>query len=336
MTTLLDPALLNDWHPVAIASTLSNASMMPSQLLDTPLVIWRELDGTLHAWEDRCPHRGMKLSMGTLHADSISCPYHGWTFGNAGRCTFVPALPELRAADLRGQVKTFAAQERYGLIWVCLGTPSHDVLSFPEFADDHLRKVWCGPYDVASSAPRIVENFLDMAHFAYVHEGILGEKAQAAIRDYTVESFESTDYGSGIWAKKCFAWQPRSNNMASGGSHVEYTYRVVRPLTAILTKEPQSQQGFREAISLHLQPLTETTTRAWIILALTDFESSDEALRTFQDTISLQDKPIVENQQPLRLPLAQGAEMSMVTDRMSLAYRRYLKEQNLRYGVVND
>lgn len=334
MTPLRDPVLLNDWHPVGIASALANSSMMPSQLLDTSLVIWREQDGTLHAWEDRCPHRGMKLSMGTLHADSISCPYHGWTFGNEGRCKFVPALPELREADLRGQVKTFAAQERYGLIWVCLGTPAHDVLAFPEFADTHLRKVWCGPYDVASSAPRIIENFLDMAHFAYVHEGILGEKSQTAIRDYTVETFNDTEYGSGIWAKKCFAWQPRSNSMATNGSHVEYTYRVVRPLTAILTKEPEAQEGFHEAISLHLQPLTETMTRVWIILALTNFESSDEELRTFQDTIFLQDKPIVENQQPLRLPLIPGAEMSMAIDRMSLAYRRYLTEENLRYGVV--
>ena len=333
-TPLRDPVLLNDWHPVGIARALANSSMMPAQLLDTALVIWREQDGTLHAWEDRCPHRGMKLSMGTLHADSINCPYHGWTFGNEGRCKFVPALPELREADLRGQVKTFAAQERYGLIWVCLGTPANDVLAFPEFDDTHLRKVWCGPYDVASSAPRIIENFLDMAHFAYVHEGILGEKSQTAIRDYTVETFGDTKFGSGIWAKKCFAWQPRSNSMATDGSHVEYTYRVVRPLTAILTKEPEAQEGFHEAISLHLQPLTETMTRVWIILALTNFESSDEELRTFQDTIFLQDKPIVENQQPLRLPLIPGAEMSMATDRMSLAYRRYLTEQQLRYGVV--
>lgn len=331
---LHDPVLQNDWHPVAIASTLTNGSMMPSQCLDTQLVIWRELNGTVHAWEDRCPHRGMKLSMGTLQADSISCPYHGWTYGSEGRCKFVPALPELREADLKAQVKTYLARERFGLIWVCLGTPAEDILCFPEFDDAHLRKVWCGPYDVQSSAPRIVENFLDMAHFAYVHEGILGEKSETAIRDYTVESFDDSHYGSGIWAKKCYAWQPRSNSMATSGSHVEYTYRVVRPLTAILTKEPQSQEGFREAISLHLQPLTETSTRVWIILALTNFESSDEELRTFQDTIFLQDKPIVENQHPLRLPLIPGAEMSMAIDRMSLAYRRYLTDKQLRYGVV--
>ena len=48
----------------------------------------------------------------------------------------------------------------------------------------------------------------------------------------------------------------------------------------------------------------------------------------------MQDKPIVENQQPLRLPLVAGAEVSVSCDRMSLAYRRYLKDEKLRYGVI--
>jgi len=332
---LHDPVLVNDWHPVAIAAQLPAGHQLATQLLDTALVLWRDSNHELHAWEDRCPHRGMKLSMGPLQADGLVCPYHGWVFGSDARCKHIPALPELKGDQLKAKVATFAVKEAHGLVWVCLGTPAKDVLPFPECGDERLRKVWCGPYDVASSGPRIIENFLDMAHFAYVHTDILGEKDRAAIRDYTVESFDDAAYGQGIWAKKCFAWQPRSNSLATGGSHVEYTYRVVRPLTAILTKEPAAQDGFREAISLHLQPLTETTTRAWIILAMTNFQQTDEELRNFQDAIFLQDKPIVENQQPLRLPLVPGAEVSVLCDRMSLAYRRYLKDLGLRYGVVN-
>jgi len=55
----------------------------------------------------------------------------------------------------------------------------------------------------------------------------------------------------------------------------------------------------------------------WIILAMTDFDQSDEALRTFQDIVFLQDKPIVENRRPLPLPLARGAEVvyGVVPDR---------------------
>jgi phenylpropionate dioxygenase-like ring-hydroxylating dioxygenase large terminal subunit len=328
-----DPVLLNDWHPVAVSQQIAVGAVTATDLLGMRLALWRDSCGVLHAWEDRCPHRGTRLSMGTLHNDTLRCAYHGWTFGSEGRCKHIPALPALGEANLKAQVATFNVRERYGLVWVCLGMPTQpEPPRFPEFADAALRKVWCGPYDVQSSGPRIVENFLDMAHFAFVHEGILGAQEQAAIADYTVESFDDADYGSGVWARQCRAWQPQASKAATGGSDIEYSYRVVRPLTAVLTKHPPD--SVREAIALMLQPLTETTTRVWIILALNDFTSSDDDLRAFQDTIFLQDRPILESQSPARLPLIPGAEVSVVCDRMSLAYRAYLKQQNLHYGVL--
>ena len=35
-----------------------------------------------------------------------------------------------------------------------------------------------------------------------------------------------------------------------------------------------------------------------------------------------------------RLPLSPGAELPVASDRMAQAYRRYLAEQGLRYGVI--
>jgi len=329
-----DPVLFNDWHPVALASQVASGVLFATQLLDTPLLLWRDTDGVVHAWEDRCPHRGTKLSIGKLHGATVQCAYHGWQFAANGRCQHIPALPALRAENLQAQVNSFMLKERYGLLWVCLGTPTADILAFPEFADPALRSVHCGPYEVGSSAPRIVENFLDMAHFAYVHDGLLGTPEHANIADYVVNTFDEPNYGQGIWAKQCQAWQPQASKTADGAQMVNYSYRVVRPHTAILTKQYGTQPV--EAISLHLQALTETTTRVWIIMALADFHSSDAELRAFQDTIFLQDLPILENQSPLKLPLDAGAEISVACDRLSLAYRRYLRELGLRYGVLRD
>lgn len=328
----MDPVLYNDWHPVALSTQIAAGAMLSADLLETRVLLWRDAGGALHAWEDRCPHRGTRLSMGSLRDDTVRCPYHGWAFGKEGRCTHIPALPD---APLKAQVAVFHARERYGMAWVCLGapTPAHaEPPAFPEFADEGLRKVWCGPYDVRASAPRIVENFLDMAHFAFVHEGILGDKERPVVPDYTVETFEDAQYGSGVWAKQCYAYQPQASRSATGGSDIEYTYRVVRPLTTILTKHPPG--AIREAIALFSQPLTETSTRVWIIMALNDFVSSYDAMREFQDTIFLQDQPILESQHPARLPLTPGAEVSVLCDRMSLAYRAYLKQQDLHYGVI--
>ncbi|MEO7496329.1 MAG: aromatic ring-hydroxylating dioxygenase subunit alpha [Massilia sp.] len=330
----LDPVLAGDWHPVAIASEVAAGAVLASQLLGLELALWRDEAGVLHAWEDRCPHRGTRLSLGAVRGDSLRCAYHGWTFGAEGRCKHIPALPALGEAGLKAQATVWQVQERYGLVWVRLGGPGAAPPAFPEYADPSLRKVICGPYDVQSSAPRIVENFLDMAHFAFVHEGILGAQEQAAIADYTVERFDDPAFGQGLWARQCRAWQPQASRQASGGADVEYSYRVVRPLTAVLTK--RTDAGLRDAIALMLQPLTETTTRVYIVLALNDVASSDAELRAFQDMIFLQDQPILESQRPQRLPLTPGAEVSVVCDRMSLAYRAWLRELNLRYGVLRE
>jgi phenylpropionate dioxygenase-like ring-hydroxylating dioxygenase large terminal subunit len=329
----MDPVLFNDWHPVAISRQIAAGAPLAADLLETRLVLWRDSGGALHAWEDRCPHRGTRLSMGALRDDTLRCAYHGWAFGADGRCRHIPALPALGEANLKAQVAVYQVLELYGLAWVCLGAPGEAAPPrFPEFDDAALRKVWCGHYEVRSSAPRIVENFLDMAHFAFVHEGILGEQEHAAIPDYTVETFDDAEYGAGVWAKRCRAWQPQASKAATSGSDIDYTYRVVRPLTAILTKHAPG--AVREAIALFLQPLTETSSRVYIILALDDFSSTDESLRAFQDTIFLQDQPILESQHPARLPLTPGAEVSVACDRMSLAYRAYLKKQHLHYGVI--
>jgi phenylpropionate dioxygenase-like ring-hydroxylating dioxygenase large terminal subunit len=330
----LDPAIFNDWHPVADASAVIADKLIPASLLGQDLALFRDKEGAIHAWEDRCPHRGTRFSIGRIDDGKVVCAYHAWQFQPSGQCTYIPALPEHKPAA-SVCAKTFAAKEQYGLVWVCLGTPAADVLPFPEHADARLNKVICGPYDVPTSAPRIVENFLDMAHFPYIHTGILGDPSRTEVRDYKVDShWEDGAGGTGVRATECFFWQPQTNSLAHGGTEVEYSYRVVRPYTAILTKVPEGQEGFWEAISLHVQPLTEETSRVWLILALTNFVQSDDELRAFQDKIFSGDMPILQNQVPKRLPLAPGAEMPMRCDRLSQAYRRYLTERGVRFGVI--
>ena len=325
--------LRDDWHPVALAG-IGPGESASVVLLDEEIVLWRSAAGELHAWKDRCPHRGTRLSIGKVTGESITCAYHGWSFGKDGACVGVPSQPGQPLPPVRCGV--YQVKERYGLAWVCLGAPRGDVLPFPEHADERLRKVVCGPYEVAASGPRIVENFLDLAHFGFVHAGILGDPARAEVKDYKVEPWDDGAGGKGIIATNCWAWQPQTNSLSHAGSDVEYSYRVVRPLTAILTKLPQAQADFREAISLHVQPLAEEKSRAWIIMAMTNFETAEEDLRGFQDRIFLQDRPILENQRPLRLPLAPRAETAVRADRLSVQYRRYLRDLGLTYGVVAE
>ena len=58
--------------------------------------------------------------------------------------------------------------------------------AFPEWADDTYRKIKIPQYDWHCSAARRVENFVDFSHFAWVHEGILGDRSKPEIPDHDV------------------------------------------------------------------------------------------------------------------------------------------------------
>jgi nitrite reductase/ring-hydroxylating ferredoxin subunit len=36
------------------------------------------VDGTLHALDNNCPHNGGPLAHGTLNGVELTCPWHGW------------------------------------------------------------------------------------------------------------------------------------------------------------------------------------------------------------------------------------------------------------------
>src|SRR5579862_2071442 len=81
----------NDFHPVAASAAVGAGDLCAAQLLGVSLVVWRDAAGAVHAWDDRCPHRGTRLSIGRVDGDHIVCAYHGWQFGSDGRCIAVPS-----------------------------------------------------------------------------------------------------------------------------------------------------------------------------------------------------------------------------------------------------
>ncbi len=326
-----DPVLVDDWHVVARAVDVGQDQPFATALLDQRIVLWRS-NGSLMAWRDQCPHRGTRLSLGEIRdGDTLSCPYHGWRFDTSGRCVMMPAHPDMKPSP-RARTTVYRVLERYGLIWVSLGNPRHEV---PELVglDEDYRLIITGPYEVDTSGPRAVENFLDMSHFPFVHSGYLGQEPFTEIRDYDVEVVDA-----GVIARNCRAYQPRTSSVATEGAEVAYSYRILRPLTAMLTKEPGATGGKPdELIMLTVQPLTEERVRAWFLLAMTYAHGQPERqFIDFQDTIFLQDKPVLESQSPKRLPLNPTMELHQRADRLSLAYRRWLQRLGMRHGVIRD
>lgn len=317
------------WHPVAAAAELEQGPRAVT-LLGEDLVAWRDDQGRARVFVDRCPHRGARLSLGSVQDGRLACPYHGWQFEGSGRCSRMPAQPGFEPPASHA-ARSVEACEAHGLVWARLQAGSAALPDFAAAADTRLRQVLCGPYDVATSAPRIVENFLDQAHFPFVHDGWLGE---AGVTE--TPPCQAREDAAGVHVTGCRAWQPRSNRLSTEGSWVSYDYSVIAPYTAVLHKAPDAQAGHREAIALFVCPMTPEHSRVWFVQATADGVSGDADLRAFQDAIFGQDKPVLESQRPRLLPLSEAAsalEVHGVADLATMAYRRWLRRTGVRFGT---
>lgn len=318
-----DPVLVNDWHVVCLSSEISDGQVKPARLLGEDLALWRT-GGQLMAWKDLCIHRGARLSMGVVTSQRLACPYHGWEYDPSGQCVHFPAHPE-QTPPSKARAFTYQVAEQDGLVWVSLGQPRQAAPRFAEWEDASFRQVTCGPYMLRAAGPRVIENFLDVAHFPFVHGGLLGDVSRPEVADYEAEIIPE-----GVIARNVRIFQPDPD--ASGqGALVTYLYRVFRPLTAYFTK---TSTGPRFAAFFAVTPVEEMLSVGWLLLALNyGHDEPDEILSEFEDRIMAQDIPVVESQRPELLPLDLQAELHLRSDRISIAYRRYLKECGLRLGV---
>lgn len=108
------------WYAVALAGGVETGTSTGTHLFGEEIVVWRDASGAAHAWEDRCPHRGMRLSMGFVRSDRIACLYHGWQYGTEGRCLYIPAHPEIQVPPTIATWRHSCA-EAMGMIWVHFG-----------------------------------------------------------------------------------------------------------------------------------------------------------------------------------------------------------------------
>lgn len=228
--------------------------------------------------------------------------------------------------------KPLPVQAAYGYLWVCPSArPAKPLFSFPEYAEPGRRLVDCDGIGVAVSGLRMVENFLDMGHFPYVHASYLGEVPQTEVAPYEVSIDEVADE---IWATECRFFQPRTSKSATTGMEVQYCYRVMQPMSAILYKTAFTYPGHMDAIGLFVQPVSEESIIAYCLLAFFDDVTPEVDMIAFQHTIFGQDKPILENQRPKRMPLKPGTEIPTRCDATSVAYRRWLMAKGVSYGAI--
>ena len=325
------------WLPAAAmpgsAPTALKTSVLKACVLGVDLVLWRTQQGWQAAL-DQCPHRGAALSAGCVIDQTLQCPYHGWRFDSQGACTHIAALPAFTPPASHG-LSTVGAQVFGGMIWVQLCADA-SALAPRAFYPAHTAALQATgvlhaltqTYEVQTSAPRAVENFLDVSHFGTVHAGWLGDAAHMAVPPYTLETTAQRATALGVRT-----WQPQSQATLKGGAWVDYVYEVAHPYCAQLSKLPSRAGGLEESIAMWVCPVSPAACRVWFSLCMADIGQTAADVLAFQHTIFMQDKPVLESQRPALLPLDSSAEKHSAADRMSAAYRAMLKAWRMTYGV---
>ena len=162
----LDPAY---WYAVEWDRSLRPGTVREVTFQDATVALYRTEQGELHAIENRCAHRQVKLSHGQVRGCELACAYHGWSYGPDGRLTSIPhelfgkARPSVT-------LRTYPVRVRYGLVWIFFGAPalaaSRPIPEIPEHGD------WsCAAIDFTWKAhpTAIVNNVMDSTHVGMLH-----------------------------------------------------------------------------------------------------------------------------------------------------------------------
>ncbi|MDB5783289.1 aromatic ring-hydroxylating dioxygenase subunit alpha [Caballeronia mineralivorans] len=322
--------LAQQWFPIARVVDVQSAPV-PVTLLDLELVVYRTSVGFSVA-RDLCPHRGVPLSMGCVAHDELVCTYHGLRFAPDGTCMKIPAQPELKPSS-KFLLTTFPSIERYGLVWTCL-MPQTGEPNLPPMAswDDPAYQAILPPFvDIAGSAGRQVEGFVDVAHFAFIHQKSFADRNQPEVPAYDTKLTSRglrTEYWSNV------------SNYPKGLQHLAPPdFRWLRVFDIYPPFNAQLTVHFPNDGRLHILnaacPTSARKTRLFVPITR-NFDTTGplEDVYAFNAQIFAEDQAIVEHQRPAELPLETQAEAHFAADRTSVGYRRLLKEMGLKLAPI--
>jgi vanillate O-demethylase monooxygenase subunit len=313
-----------------------HAVLPVEQLRDQPIQVWvvgepwviARLDGEIVAFRDQCPHRLAPMSSGRLvpaedGTTRLACGYHGWRYRSDGRCDSIPALGKTENISKRAALSPAAGvAEAYGLVWLAPQSPLSALPDFPEWDAKAMDRARSQIIRTPAGAAQLVDNFLDAAHFPYVHAASFG-----------VTDDEELDGGQ----------------VVRDGEVVRASFRTAYRDGEVVTEHTVTKRvGVSSAVSLRLDlphatigillaclPETATSTRVFKLICRDDLDGDPGRIDAFvkeEDQILAEDLSILERYPSSQLPLDLTIELHTRSDALSLAWRRLMAEAAGRCG----
>jgi phenylpropionate dioxygenase-like ring-hydroxylating dioxygenase large terminal subunit len=307
----------NVWTPVELSKRVGRKKPVRVVVAGEAIVLFRGRDGSVAALLDRCPHRGVALSLGKLTDDGrLECPFHGWQFEASGACSHIPYcdLPADKVA--RMSASALPAREIAGLIWIFTGAlreGSEAAVGEPAIPEMLLpaarSSMWIHTEVWGTHWTRVMENMLDFPHLPFIHRRTIGRQLRSSLKTSSTLKLSWEPNATGAMIRASFDGEP-------AGASLEWR----RPNTMVLGLDPPGRKMRMHVWSV---PVDDRSTRIFLVAAR-DFWRNPLAkvFDQFNRLILLEDRSVVESSDPPEVP-PPGEELSVATDAPTLAFRRY-------------
>jgi len=178
----------NQWYVLLESDEVSHSPIGVIRMGER-MVFWRDARGRVYCALDKCPHRGVRLSLGCIVENRLQCPFHGFEYDANGTCVHIPANGRGGVIPAAMHLQTYPTYEAHGYIWVWWGETLQGNPQPPTFFDNidetFQHASAHDPWDAHYS--RVIENQLDVVHLPFVHRHTIGRGNRTVVDGPLVE-----------------------------------------------------------------------------------------------------------------------------------------------------
>jgi phenylpropionate dioxygenase-like ring-hydroxylating dioxygenase large terminal subunit len=232
--------------------------------------------------------------------------------------------------DLRDQPKAYGIDERWGVIWMAPEEPLTGLFPDPDADDAAYVGAWLPPVRTPVSAGVVADNFLDVAHFPFVHAGTFGAAEERIVEKYDVIT---EPYGCRSIQEQWFD-NPEDPAVATGERPLRQRRRatyVYRAPFQLLLRLEELDAGAVKTILFFAQPESLTSTRIYTKMLLhgiggvpdppADVVAKEVA---FEEAVLAEDLDLQNKMRLAGLPLMMRDELHIRADLLGVTLRRVL------------
>lgn len=304
----------NLWTPITFSENLREKPLALT-LAGERVALFRDSKGTAKALIDRCPHRGVALSLGHVVGDCLECPFHGWQFDGSGACKHVPLNGGEAKLDRLGATSV-PTVERAGLIFLFTGENPGELephvppaLEMSKVSRLNMVQRWNCHWT------RAMENMLDTPHLPFVHRKSIGRGMVRLMKDSSKMELTVDPRPHGF--KLGWSIDGAMNNSGS----LQWWRPNAMELDISFNNRLYKQH-------IYCVPVSATETDMMVI-AVRDFGLFNPLLKLFDyfgnRKIIAEDQAVVESSDPPEIPMT-AEEKSVATDKPTLVFRTWYRQ----------